>query len=183
MRKFKTRSFLAVVLVLLIIAMALLGGGGFLDASAHSEEKAVSCEQDSDVAIAPYANNEHHPYATSPYLDLRIVRKQGDTWVIKVTNTSSWRIGIDYNSLMCNENDAKTWTKLNHIEKIVLAVGESTQDYDPITGKAETHIQIKENWWAQYIAVSFYQNGIRYISYGYDLHDTTYMSVSYTQTR
>lgn len=76
------------------------------------------------------------------YSDIGIIGKNGDTWIINVTNTHSERKELQYNAKMCYESDAKKWTGL----KDVVYCGYLEQGENRV-------IEIKENFFATDIAV------------------------------
>lgn len=90
-------------------------------------------------------------------------------WKIRVTNTSSTTITVDYNKKMCFLGDAQKWTGLKDTEDFDLAPGESKiLDGDEV---------IKENWFATSVTFSYVANNYRYITYANELDTDCTMTV------
>lgn len=89
------------------------------------------------------------------FLGLEIVSKSNGTWNIRITNTSSVDLEVNYNSKMCYKGDAENWTGLKDI-KIV-----------PISAYESVVVQISENWFATSIVASYTNTdeNFRVISY------------------
>ena len=87
------------------------------------------------------------------YLSISNAGKSGNTWKINITNPLNFGITVYYNKKMCSENDAKQWTGLKDIQVFSLGAGQTIQ------------VTIQENFFATSIAVSYYSNGRRLITY------------------
>lgn len=102
------------------------------------------------------------------YLGLRITKKDGLTWSLKVTNPLNQNLTVEYNSKMCFYEDAEEWKNLKDIKTIKLNKGSSCV------------IEIGSNWFATSVAVSYKINSIRYISYADNLNkDSKTMNLHY----
>lgn len=102
-----------------------------------------------------------------PYLCLDIVNKESKIWFIRVSNYSSSYITFYYNSKMCYLNDAKTWSNLSDINSLSLGT------------KTSLVVQIKENWFATAIAVSYINGNTRYITSANNLNTNGTLSYYY----
>ena len=88
--------------------------------------------------------------------------KSGNKWNIKIKNPSNTTRTVYYNSKMCFQGDAQNWTNLNNVVSVQIAAYSSTT------------VQISENWFAGYIAVSYIPySGARYITYANELNINT----------
>lgn len=76
-----------------------------------------------------------------------------DGWKIKVTNTSSTTVTVDYNLFMCFLGDAQKWTGLKDLDDFTLAPGASAEKI------------VKENWFATSVTFSYVAGDYRYITY------------------
>ena len=79
-------------------------------------------------------------------------------WSISIYNPNSKNITIEYNTKMCNRDDAKNWTGLKHIETTTIGAN------------SQTTVKIYQNLAAGAITASYKLNGKRYITYGTDLY-------------
>lgn len=100
------------------------------------------------------------------YPTLEVVSKTGSTWLIRVENTSSAGINLEYNSKMCFFNDAKNWAGLNDVVSKYFA---------PYEFK---YVSISENVFATSITCSYVRGGERIITYANNL-DTDGTLTSY----
>lgn len=92
------------------------------------------------------------------YLELRnLERVNSSAWRIQVKNNSSSSIRVIYNTKLCNEGDAMTWTGLNDI------------DYFELSSGALNTVEIKANGLATCIAISYIVGNNRYITYANEL--------------
>lgn len=105
--------------------------------------------------------------ANNLFLTLSNLGKSNGKWKIKVTNPTCVRVSGEYNSKMCNFNDAKNWTS-SLTNKLPFA----------IAPKSSKEIYISENWFATSITVSWVFGGKRYVTYADHLNNngtlTTY---------
>lgn len=99
------------------------------------------------------------------YGNIGIVGKNGNKWIIKVTNNYVGGRTVEYNANMCNVGDAQNWTALNDRFSFYLHEDESR------------NVDIYENWYAAYIAVSFSSDSLQNIRYANNLHVNGTMSV------
>lgn len=102
---------------------------------------------------------------TTSASDISIITKAGSTWVIQLNNTYGSRMRVDYNSKMCNESDAKSWTGLKDVENFYLDSGISKI------------IFISENYFATHIAVRFVSDNYEYYIYANQLKTSGTMSI------
>ena len=98
-------------------------------------------------------------------MDVAIDRKDGNTWVIYLTNRTGAPQTFEYNSKMCFEGDAKNWTGLNDVNPVSLE-----------NGKTSDPIKITENGTATSIAISYMDGNYRKVFYAYDLDASGTMS-------
>lgn len=91
------------------------------------------------------------------YLDLAVTMKSGDTWTIRVTNNSSERESIVYNSRMCWSDHAIDWTGLADIRTVEINSGESKS------------VLVTANGNASHVTFSYTNGSDRYITYGDNL--------------
>ncbi|MDD7081507.1 MAG: YiiX/YebB-like N1pC/P60 family cysteine hydrolase [bacterium] len=103
--------------------------------------------------------------STPHYLELSIVNKIDKRWIIKIKNTCAEQITFQYNSRLCNFNDAKEWKGLKDIESFTLLSGSSLTT--PIT----------ENWLANSITASYLKDDYRIITYANNLNVDKTMTV------
>lgn len=113
-------------------------------------------------------NNSYNTYQLNmPYygfLSLKVYKKEGSTWKIKIYNTSSINLEVNYNSKMCYFDDAKNWKNLSDVKTIVI-----------YSNSYET-VDIKENWFATSIATSYVKGNYRIITYANNLSNDTLVS-------
>lgn len=191
MKNIKSRQIVNLCMLFLLtfaVMFICLGGSFAVKANAQEANEQITTSELQDMTMAAAV----HPEAEPPFLDIRIVRQQGGfiglhTWVIQVTNNNDFAVTVEYNSKMCNLDEASKWASaLKDVESVYLAAHSSTHDeYVNSSGQTvpSTHLQIMENWFAKYITVSFKhpQNNQRYISYACELNENGTMSVSYAQ--
>lgn len=104
------------------------------------------------------------------FLSLNLVGLNGSNWKVKVTNNSTETVCVYYNTKMCFENDAKTWTNLSDI------------NYFYLEKNSSKIVEISKNWFATDIAVSYvFDDCGRFVTYAHDLdkNNTSKMSVYY----
>lgn len=106
-------------------------------------------------------------YPIYKYLIIANVGKEGNKWKIRISNPLSHGITITYNAKMCNEGDAQNWTGLNDKVNIYSEAYQSQTVY------------IQENWFATSIAVSYYNNGKRLITYANGLNNSGGINIKY----
>ena len=99
-----------------------------------------------------YNTYELMDYDNHPYLDLSLVKKEGSTWTIKITNNTYCDRQVYYNKQLCFLNDGLSWKNLNSVSFIIL-------NYH-----AYATIQVTDNFFASTVAVCFVTSYIRYIS-------------------
>lgn len=89
-----------------------------------------------------------------------ITGKNGNRWIIELTNSTGSTRSFDYNYMMCNSGDAQNWTGLSHVT--------STGD---LANAVSTQIEIQENGFATSIAICYIIGETRYILYAKDLNE------------
>lgn len=100
------------------------------------------------------------------YNGLSIIGKDGNTWLIKITNIYPQRRKIEYNLKMCFPGNASGWTDaLTDLKSFYLNSGDSKV------------VEITENAFATTIAVSYIYGTSRAIKYADNLNANTTMSV------
>lgn len=100
---------------------------------------------------------EYYRYAKNN-MEVCIIGKNMDTWLIELTNNTGKARSFDYNGKMCDYNDARDWTDLSDIKQTeILQNGETVQ------------IEISENGFATSIAISYTSGSQRYIFYADNL--------------
>lgn len=102
-----------------------------------------------------------------PYLYVDVMNKENKTWYIRVSNYTDDYIKFYYNSKMCYFNDAKNWLNLNDVS------------YASLGGKSSLVVQIKENWFATSIAISYIKDNTRYITYANNLNSNGTLTTYY----
>ncbi len=100
-------------------------------------------------------------------VELSIVGKDGNTWLIDLTNKTGKDRSFSYNSRLCYEGDAQHWTNLDDEENVYLLDGETT----------DKPLEITENMTATSIAISYSENGHRYICYANKLNVSGTMAI------
>ena len=118
--------------------------------------------------ITAYFNSYFEGTIPDGYLQLEIEGKNGNTWIINVGNWLNFDVTVQYNSKMCNFNDAKNWNGLKDVKTL------------NISRNQEKTIDISENWFATSIAVSYQRNGKRYITYADKLNTNKTMNLYYS---
>lgn len=112
----------------------------------------VDCTLDSNSTETDTYNYEKHD------LKVSIAGKNKSKWLLTLTNKSKKSRKIEYNSRMCNGNDAENWTGLSNVEAThYLRSGESVC------------VRITENGTATHIAISYIDGDYRYIFYADNL--------------
>ena len=137
-------------------------------------EKAIICMEDRTyLYVREYSNNQikkiflHQDGYTTftgagstnfgmEFLKISVVKKEGSIWTIRIRNLYTTGITAHYNYKMCNGTDAKNWSGLRHPASV----------YIPCSGtKPYADVQISENGWVRYIAISHIIGNVRYVSY------------------
>lgn len=101
------------------------------------------------------------------HLYLQNEGKSGSNWQIKITNPLNRGVTAYYNTKMCNSGDAKNWTGLVHTTSIYIAADSSAT------------VSISTYWFATSVAISYFNNGERLISYADGLNDLGGINVKY----
>lgn len=92
------------------------------------------------------------------FLDLSILKKNGNVWTIRVTNPNKFDVTVQYNAKMCFLDDCLKWDDvLNDIEN------------ENILRYSYNDIEIRENWFADAITTRFVENGFSYCTYANSL--------------
>ncbi|MCD8295779.1 MAG: hypothetical protein LUE27_11160 [Clostridia bacterium] len=102
------------------------------------------------------------------YLSLSINSKSSGTWSITIENRTDSKLTCEYNSKMCNLNDAKYWTNLEDISTVTISSG------------SKAIVYISENWFATSIACSYIVDGFRIITYANKLKKSGSLSCYYS---
>lgn len=107
--------------------------------------------------------------ANNKYLSITGLSKNGNKWTVKIKNKTICKLDVEYNSKMCNFDDAKNWTGL------------SDKKHINISPLGTTSVTISENWFATSITMSHVYQGKRYITYANNLNSngsfTSYTNV------
>lgn len=119
-------------------------------------------ELDSSPSINQYINMT----TCNNYGAVNLIGKNGNTWLVKITNTYLSVMNIEYNSKMCFESDAKNW-ELDDVKSLGnVAVG------------ASKIVKIEENALATNIAIKFTNDTKQIIFYANSLNKNCTMNVS-----
>lgn len=111
----------------------------------------------SDVKVQSYTQNG---------MTVSIVGKNGNKWLVDLTNNTGKNRTFYYNSRMCYAGDAQNWLNLSDVKSIYLANGATTPE----------PLEITENMTATSIAISYTEGIQRFIFYAYDLNVSGTMS-------
>lgn len=106
--------------------------------------------------MTAYRNTKSLTTYTQNGIKVAILGKYSGTWLLQVTNQTGSSRRIDYNSKMCFEGDAKSWSGLSDVTSTPEISNGSTLD-DPI--------RISENGFAGTIALSYTSGNYRYVFY------------------
>ena len=108
--------------------------------------------------------------ANNKYLSITGLSKSGSRWTVTIKNRTICKLDVEYNSKMCNFNDAKNWTGL------------SDKKHVSISPLGTASVTISENWFATSITMSHVYQGSRYITYANNLNSNGTFS-SYTNVK
>lgn len=97
--------------------------------------------------------------------DLAIIAAVDNKWLVQVKNIYSTPMEVEYNSKLCNWDDAETWTGLKDIKTLTLCKDEAEFVY------------IEPNYFADTIAVKFSNNSYEYYVYANNLNRAGGMSI------
>lgn len=112
-----------------------------------------------DLSLSTNATIASAQYDYYPYLLISVVGKTNTVWTIRVASQISEPLYFSYNSKMCFKNDGLNWSNLNNVVN---------NNY--LQGYGSTTVQISENWFANSVAISFFNsNNVRLITCGYNL--------------
>lgn len=98
---------------------------------------------------------------------LSIVGKNDNTWLIDLMNDTGKNRTFYYNTRLCYEGDAQHWTDLNDEDDVYIPDGETTDE----------PLEITENMTATSIAISYFEDGHRYICYANELDKSGTMAI------
>ncbi len=110
--------------------------------------------------IFAYLNSfvtSYQDHDTFENLVLNVKSRNGSSWVIGITNTTSHVRKVSYNKKMCYFNDAKEWKNLSDLETITVSPYKTA------------YVNISTNWFATSIAVSYVYLNKRVITYADNL--------------
>ena len=119
------------------------------------------------IRYITYGDNLQLSSGLSPYLARKVCNNNGAVnligdagthWIVQVKNIFSGTMMVEYNSKMCYEEDARSWSGLVDLKRFNLAKG-STRI-----------ITINKNFNATCIAISFQNGSRRYIRYADNLN-------------
>ena len=99
---------------------------------------------------------------------IRLMGKDGNKWLIKLKNATSYKALVEYNTKMCFYSDAQNWTGLLDLTDIYLQPGEMR------------YIYISENGLATSIAVTFSGENTNCSYYADNLSMSGTMSLSFS---
>ena len=109
-------------------------------------------------------NTVNYKSYTKYGITVQLMYKKGTVWSFKLTNnTGSYRT-FEYNSKLCFENDAKTWSNLSDKKTVNLSNG------------YYQWINIEESFFATDIAISYEDSNYRYVFYAHNLSTNHTMS-------
>lgn len=151
------RNLLAVVVLIAFVMITIIGviGGHPLNASAATNSTA------------------------SPYLQLELVGEGKDYYLIRVTNTTSKGINVEYNEFMCYEDDAKNWSALGHLKTFYLGTSENTASS---LSKTKDIMVYNFPITSTHITFSYINGDTRYITYADHLDGGNLSLTTYTNT-
>ena len=118
----------------------------------------------SDGRISSYRSSKSINSYTRNGIKASILGKNGSKWLISLTNDTGAARTISYNSKMCFEGDAKSWSGLSDTVSISLS------------NSSTVMIEISENGLAGTIAISYLDGNTRKIFYAYNLSTSGTMS-------
>ena len=85
--------------------------------------------------------------------------------MIRITNNLPYSLTVTYNEKMCFDGDAQGWVNLSDKINTTILSGLSKE------------VKIYDNFFATTIAISYYRNGTRYVTYANNLNANGTMSV------
>ena len=103
--------------------------------------------------------------AISPYLEIENKGHENNYWMIRITNNLPYSLTVTYNEKMCFDGDAQGWVNLSDKINTTILSGLSKE------------VKIYDNFFATTIAISYYRNGTRYVTYANNLNANGTMSV------
>lgn len=138
----------------------------------HNLEPYDADMHDCILRIIDYGNEYEDNVYSENGINVSIIAKSDDTWLVKLTNNTGSARSFEYNKMMCSHNDAENWTGLGHIATT-----------DILANGASTIIAIQENGTASDITISYDKNNTRYIFYGDNLDPLSCTMISYPATK
>ena len=91
--------------------------------------------------------------SSNKYISPVSISKSGSTWSVYIRNNSMLPIDVEYNSLLCNYNDAKNWKGLKNLQTVSI---------DPF---GYTYIYVSKNWFADCVTMSHKIGNKRYVTF------------------
>ncbi len=122
--------------------------------------------------LTPHSSAVAHQSYSKNNMGVSIIGKNGDKWIIELTNNTGVSRDFYYNSKMCYAGDAQNWTGLSDITKT-----------GTISNKGSTIFQIGGNASATSIAISYISGNTRYIFYANELNNNKCTMTSYASTK
>ena len=116
--------------------------------------------------LSSFGSSKPYYSETKNGMKVSIAGKNGNTWLIELTNNTGSARTFDYNTKMCYAGDAEKWSGLSDPGSIYLANGAVTS----------VPLEITENYSATSIAISYMDGVYRKIFYAYDLNKSGTMS-------
>lgn len=117
--------------------------------------------------------------ANSPFLQLELFGEGTDYYLIKVTNTTSKGIYVEYNEFMCYGDDAENWSALGHLKTIYLGTSENTA-----SSSSKTKEVMVYNFpiTATHVTFSYISGETRYITCADHIDGKNLSLITYTNT-
>lgn len=122
---------------------------------------------DEDKRITSYRSSIYATNYVRNNMELQLIGKRGDTWLVNLTNLTGASRQFEYNRYLCFEGDAKNWN-LNKDVRTTSSIANGKTTISPL--------QITENGFAGTMAISYTDGTNRYIAYAYNISTTGSMS-------
>lgn len=125
-------------------------------------------------------NNAATTYSVSaPFLELELIGEGKDYYLIRVTNTTSEGVYVEYNEFMCYGDDAKNWSALGHLKTVYLGTSENTA-----SSSSKTKDVMVYNFpiTSTHITFSYINGDTRYITYADHIDGGNLSLTTYTNT-
>lgn len=157
------RNLLISFIVFSVILISIVGVVG---------SKPLNAFAATNGSVSTYSSN-------SPYLQLELVGEGNDYYLIRVTNTTSKSIDVEYNEFMCYGNDAKNWEALGHLKTIRLGTSDNTASS---LSKTKDVMVYNFPLTTGYITFSYVSEDQRYITYADHLDGVNLSLTTYTNS-